>query len=88
MILDDDGFMLIEIDGQSTRVDVFAVNNQLFELAKKFQDKPLVGYHEAILDFMVSLGFPRGSHRLASKFELAITGQVELLKKKANPSPE
>lgn len=88
ILLEDDGYVLIEIGDVEVRLDVFQVNNRLWEIGKKAQDKPLNDYHVAVVDFMVSLGLPSCSHRLASKFIDTIADQVEALKKKASPSPE
>lgn len=84
--LEDLGFVTIAIGGVSQRLDLFAVNNKLWDLAKAHEGKSATDYHSAVVEFLKTLGFPECSHYLADKFIRAIWSAVDDIKKKEEVS--
>jgi len=89
--LDDDGMITVEIGEATAQLDLWEVNDKLYDITHAANLTGTNGemapgasdqMFEKILDLMESKGLPRGSHRLANKFLDAIFAAVKELKKK------
>ena len=78
--LDDDGMITVEIGDAVAQLDLWLMNDKLYELTHA-EGKSSEQIFEGILDLMESNGLPRGSHRLADKFSKLIFQTVIDLKK-------
>lgn len=83
---DDDGYVTFRIGGVEVKLDVWEVNNKVFAFHQQNSSKDENEYADGLVSLMESLGFPRGSHRLAHRFVQAIQQQVESIKKKGDGS--
>jgi hypothetical protein len=79
--IDDTGFIDVTINGQCVHLDLWQVNNNLYEIGRAHQDKPAAEYFAAVCDHLETLGFPRVSHWAADQFVSHITEAVNALKK-------
>src|SRR5436190_1128226 len=79
MQLDDIGFLDVTINSVMQRLDLYYVNNRLYELGRQFSNKPAPEYHAAIVQLLVELGFPECSHHLADRFVRGIAERVKQL---------
>lgn len=79
--LDDDGWMEVKLgDAPPKRLDVFEVNNRLFELGQQFPGRENVTkYLQGVRDYLGELGFPGVSLRAADKFSAGVIGRVNAL---------
>lgn len=76
--LQDIGQAQVALEGVSQTVDVVAANNKLGEIQAK-HDKDANAGNEAVLDYMVELGFPRCSHFIACAFATHIAERMKTL---------
>mgnify|MGYP001595295017 CR=1 FL=1 len=86
--LEEDGFVDVEFGGATVTLDLFDVNNRLFELEQQNKGKPQSEFNAAIVDLMAGLGLPRCSHRVAVRFHDSIAEEMLSLKKKQSPMPD
>lgn len=83
----DEGWVDIAIAGHVKRVDVYAANNHLCELAENTKATgSLNQFHEAVVRYIQDIGFPPVSHFVAVRFTEEITRVCEDLKKKVSPA--
>ena len=68
-------------------LDLWQVHNHLYQIRKDMEGKPVTDYHTAVVNYLVELGFPLGSHKLADDFVVAIRNAVaETAKKNGTPT--
>jgi hypothetical protein len=79
MKLLDIGKAEITIEETAVSLDVVQVNNQLAEIQEKHKENASTG-NEAVLDYMVELGFPRCTHYIACAFAAAMADRMNDLK--------
>ena len=84
---DDNGFAEITMAGVTQRLDVWEVDSKRGKLAEEFVGKPAHEFHAAAVDFVVGLGYPTVSHRMASNFLETIWNLAKSLEKKTEPAP-
>lgn len=84
--LSEDGYIEVAIavgdQRVAQRLDLYAVNNHLFELGRTFQGKSVSEYTTAVVEYLTTLGYPACSHRTAQNFEKEIVRIVEDFRKK------
>ena len=64
-------------------LDLWQVNNRLYQMQLEFEGKPLTDFHAAVVQYLTELGFPTCSQMLADEFVGAIRQAVAEAKKKA-----
>jgi hypothetical protein len=87
MELTDVGFLDVTINGVLQRLDLYYVNNRLYELGRQFSNKPAPEYHTAVVQLLVELGFPDCSHHLADRFVRGIVEKVKQLGNAGSGTP-
>lgn len=88
IILEELGYFVLGVrgpDGETVeqRLDLWKVNNRLFALQTEYEGKPLVDFHQAVVEYLQQLGFPECSHMLAASFIAAVRDAMEALQKKS-----
>lgn len=80
----DDGFIDVTIGETTVNVDLYEVNNRIQTIQQESADGEATSesLNNKIAAYVMSLGFPRVSHRAAVKFNNAIIDMINTLKKK------
>jgi hypothetical protein len=79
-VLVDDGYVTVQIGQVEAQVDLFQAFNKIVQIGSDQKDP--TAYHDAIRQYMVQLGLPPGSDKLAVAFVERICDRVNALKKK------
>lgn len=77
----DIGYVTVLLDGVEVRLDLFSVNNRLYELVQEHRGKSSGEFYAAAIDYIRSLGFPEVSHHAADRFMRAIWERMKQVKK-------
>jgi hypothetical protein len=86
--LDDDGFIPVKINGVEKRLDLYLVNNRLYELGRQKAGKPDHEYIAGVVELLAELGFPDCSHRLADRFVVGVNETLASLKNVSGGGPK
>lgn len=82
--IEDDGFIEVQLGDVSKTLDLYEVNNHIVDLYRPVEGEepgessPTI----RVIDYLVSLGFPKVSQRSATLFINSIFNTVDDLKKK------
>jgi hypothetical protein len=85
--LADDGFVDVAIDGVTVKLDLFAINNEIYDTAEKLKTADPNVRNLAIADLIKAKGFPTVSTKLACDLAEAIRLRIEGIKKKDDDTP-
>lgn len=92
LVIEEDGFVDVQMGGATVKVDLYAVYNRLSDLARE-AGEDAAKRNEATAAYVAELGFPRPSHRAAIAFTNGVFAAVGELEKKgqspgsAGPTP-
>jgi len=75
----DDGFVNVQLNGTTIRLDVFDVHNRIAVLSQEHDGQPIQTFHQAVVALMQELGFPQVSHCLADRFVVSLRKRAEAL---------
>jgi hypothetical protein len=71
-----------ETDTVERMIDLWAAHNALWQIQQETKGKSPTERDRRVVDYLISLGFPSCSHRVADKFVGAVADAVLTLKKK------
>ena len=81
---EDDGYVVVKAAGAEVTLDLWEVNDRLYDYYGKNKDRPDADYNAGLVVLMTTLGLPKVSYRMAAKFADAIREAVA--EKKGKPS--
>lgn len=79
---DDDGWADITVAGVTLRVDLYRADSRRAQIAAGCDGKPDHEFYDAVIAWMVELGYPTVSQATASRFAKAIIESSKALEKK------
>lgn len=83
----EDGSLDVTIGDVTLSVDLYKVNNDLYEIGRAHLNRPVNDYQAAVAGYIASLGFPAVPHKTADDFVVAVTERVADLKKATAGGP-
>jgi hypothetical protein len=80
----DDGYLTVRIGGHEAEIDAFLSYNTIAAARAKCGKEPTAEesaeFHAAVVEHLMSHGFPRVSHAAAAKFNDALIDAVEAIR--------
>lgn len=64
---DEDGFIAVRFGDVEVQLDLYEVNNEIYELQKRHESQT-TAFAQGVVDLLKAKGLPQVSHRVADRF--------------------